>query len=132
EKAIERTNQQIALFCVTTGSLLLFMAFIIINYVRNNNRYRKALRVSKQEAEDLAATKQRFLANMSHEIRTPMNAIAGFTEQIAKGTLAKEQREQLTMVSKATEHLLYLIDEVLDFSKLQADKLKLEKIGFRP
>jgi len=132
EAAIHRTNQQIALFCFTTSVLLLFMTLIIVNYVRNNNRYRKALRNAKREAENLAAAKQSFLANMSHEIRTPMNAIAGFTEQLAAGPLTLEQKDQLSMVSKSTDHLLHLINEVLDFSKLQSDKLKLEKIGFRP
>ncbi len=129
---MKNTNQQIALFCIAITILLLFMSYIIIDYVRNNNRYRRALKKAKAEAEDHATTKENFLANMSHEIRTPMNAIAGFTEQIAEGPLNDEQREQLTMVRKSIEHLLYLINDVLDFTKLQAGKLNLEIIGFRP
>jgi signal transduction histidine kinase/DNA-binding response OmpR family regulator len=132
ELAIQRTNKQIAWFCAITGVLVLLMAFIIINYVRNNNRYRKALKHSKREAEELARSKQKFLANMSHEIRTPMNAIAGFSEQIGQGTLTDTQRSQLGMVQKSTDHLLYLINEVLDLSKLQANKINLEQIGFEP
>ena len=132
ELAMTHTNNQIAWFCFATGTLLLFMAALIINYVRNNNRYKIALRNSRREAEETAQAKQRFLANMSHEIRTPMNAIAGFTEQIAKGPLNADQRTQLGMVQKSAEHLLYIINEVLDFSKLQANKVKLETIGFRP
>lgn len=129
---IKNTNQQIALFCIAIAILLLIMSYIIIDYVRNNNRYRRALKKAKAEAEDHATTKENFLANMSHEIRTPMNAIAGFTEQIAEGPLNDEQREQLTMVRKSIEHLLYLINDVLDFTKLQAGKLNLEIIGFKP
>jgi signal transduction histidine kinase/DNA-binding response OmpR family regulator/CHASE3 domain sensor protein len=132
EIATQRTNNQIAWFCFATGTLLLFMAALIINYVRHNNRYKIALRNSRREAEGVARAKQQFLANMSHEIRTPMNAIAGFTEQIAKGPLTPEQRDQLNMVQKSTEHLLYIINEVLDFSKLTAKKLKLETIPFKP
>jgi signal transduction histidine kinase/CheY-like chemotaxis protein/CHASE3 domain sensor protein/HPt (histidine-containing phosphotransfer) domain-containing protein len=132
EIATQRTNNQIAWFCFATGTLLLFMAALIINYVRHNNRYKIALRNSRREAEGVARAKQQFLANMSHEIRTPMNAIAGFTEQIAKGPLTVEQRNQLNMVQKSTEHLLYIINEVLDFSKLTAKKLKLETIAFKP
>ncbi|MEO9534396.1 MAG: response regulator [Crocinitomicaceae bacterium] len=132
ELAIQKTNRQIAWFCVITGVLVVLMAFIIINYVRNNNKYRRALKVSKREAEELARTKQKFLANMSHEIRTPMNAIAGFSEQIGQGPLTETQRSQLGMVQKSTDHLLYLINEVLDLSKLQAQKIKLEQIGFEP
>lgn len=129
---MKNTNRQIALFCIAIAILLLFMSYIIIDYVRNNNRYRRALKKAKAEAEDHATTKENFLANMSHEIRTPMNAIAGFTEQIAEGPLNDEQREQLTMVRKSIEHLLYLINDVLDFTKLQAGKLNLEIIGFKP
>ncbi len=132
EKAMKETNTQIAIFCVLTALLLVIMAYIIINYVQNSARYRKILKQAKAKAEDLAVTKERFLANMSHEIRTPMNAIAGFTEQIDKGPLTSEQKEQLTMVRKSIDHLLYLINDVLDFTKLQSGKLKLEAIGFRP
>jgi signal transduction histidine kinase/CheY-like chemotaxis protein/HPt (histidine-containing phosphotransfer) domain-containing protein len=132
EKAMKETNTQIAIFCVLTALLLVIMAYIIINYVQNSARYRKILKRAKAKAEDLAVTKERFLANMSHEIRTPMNAIAGFTEQIDKGPLTSEQKEQLTMVRKSIDHLLYLINDVLDFTKLQSGKLKLESIGFRP
>lgn len=132
EIAMEKTNKQIAIFCLVVALLLLLVIYIIINYVRNNARYRKALKQAKAKAEDLAITKEKFLANMSHEIRTPMNAIAGFTEQIAKGPLTKEQDEQLMMVTKSVEHLLYLINDVLDFTKLQTGKLNLEVIGFKP
>ncbi len=132
ELAIHKTNKQIAWFCVITGVLVVLMAFVIINYVRNNNKYRKALKRSKNEAEELVRTKQKFLANMSHEIRTPMNAIAGFSEQIGQGPLTETQRSQLNMVQKSTDHLLHLINEVLDLSKLQANKIKLEQIGFKP
>ncbi|PHR49945.1 MAG: hypothetical protein COA32_02085 [Fluviicola sp.] len=132
EETMQKTNRQIAIFCVLTALLLTFMTYLIINYIRNNTRYRKALKRAKAKAEDLAETKERFLANMSHELRTPMNAIAGFTEQLSKSKLNTEQEEQLNMVRKSIDHLLYLINDVLDFTKLQAGKLKLEKIGFKP
>lgn len=132
EEAMQETNTQIAIFCVLTGLLLVIMAYIIINYVQNNARYRRILKRAKNKAEELARTKEKFLANMSHEIRTPMNAIAGFTEQIDKGPLTTEQKEQLSMVRKSIDHLLYLINDVLDFTKLQAGKVQLETVGFKP
>ena len=131
-ETIDRTKIQIAIFCVAIGLLLLFMAYIFLSYVRGSKRYRRATNKARSEAEDLAYTKERFLANMSHEMRTPMNAISGFTEQIAQGPLDSQQREQIQMVQKSAEHLLYLINEILDFSKLQADRLQLELIGFKP
>lgn len=132
ELDIKKTNELIAWFCTITGLLVLLMAIIIMKYVRNNNRYKKELSQSKKEAENLAKAKQQFLANMSHEIRTPMNAISGFSEQISQGPLTEMQSEQMQMVRKSTEHLLYLVNDILDLSKLQADKIVLEKMGFYP
>ncbi len=128
---MKSTNIQIATFCVIAGALILLMSFVIINYVRSNNKYRKALKVAKRKAEDFAYTKEKFIANMTHEIRTPMNTIAGFTEQLAQGPLTFNQNEQLEMVRKSVDHLLYVINDVLDYSKLQSGKLNLECVGFR-
>lgn len=130
EEQMISINRQIAIFCIAMCVMLLFMSYTIYNYVRKNKSYRKALRLAKIQAEDLAVTKERFLSNMSHEIRTPMNAIAGFTDQIAQGKLNESQREHVGMIQKSIEHLLYLINDVLDISKLDAGKLKLEKIAF--
>ncbi len=132
EKLAAETKFLIAAFCVSATILLLFAAIVIVNYVRNNNKYRQALRSAKQEAEDLAKAKERFLANMSHEIRTPMNAISGFTEQLLSSSLDRPQRENLDIIRKSVDYLLHIINDVLDYSKLQAGKLKLEMKGFRP
>lgn len=131
EKVVHSTNLQMALFFVAMGLLLFVMAFVILSYTRNNNRYRKALRTAKEEAEEMARSRERFLANMSHEIRTPMNAIAGFTEQLAASKLDSDQQEQLSMVRRSTDHLLHVINEILDLTKLQSGKLQLENVSFQ-
>lgn len=130
EVTVQSTNRQMAVFFVAMGILLLVMAFVILSYIQNNNRYRLALQKATQEAEEMARSRERFLANMSHEIRTPMNAIAGFTEQLASSKLDGTQKEQLSMVQRSTDHLLHVINEILDLSKLQSEKLQLEKEGF--
>lgn len=124
------TNRQIAVFVVFSGALLIFMAILIINYSRKNRKYQVALKNSQNEAENLARTRERFLANMSHEIRTPMNAISGFAEQLSNEILNETQRDYVNMIQKSSQHLTYLINDVLDFSKLQGGKMKLEKINF--
>jgi len=128
---VDRTNRQLAIFCVSICLLLLFMAYTIFNYVRNNNKYKRALKLARIEAERLVRTKERFVATVSHEIRTPMNLIAGFTEQISQEKLSKNQREQLKIVQKATDHLLNLVNDVLDLTKLDSRKMKLDRTGFR-
>lgn len=132
EKEIERTNSLVGRFFVLIGAMIFLMAFVIGRYIADNNKYRKQLKKSKEEAEELAQVKQRFLANMSHEMRTPMNAIIGFAEQLSKSDLNKHQKDQIEMVLKSSDHLLQIINEVLDLTKLQAGKTKLEPIPFVP
>ncbi len=87
-----------------------------------------------QIATDLAVTankaKSQFLANMSHEIRTPLNGMLGFIGLLQKSQLSDNQKEQLGIVSKSSQLLLCIINDVLEFSKIEAGKLTLEKNSF--
>lgn len=127
-----RTNRIIIGFCIAAGILLFLLGFGIFDYLRKNNRYQRALMNANQAANDLASTRQRFLANMSHELRTPLNAIAGFTEQVLNSPLPSQQKEQLQVVQQSSDHLLGILNSILDFSRLQSAKLKLEKTTFDP
>jgi CHASE3 domain sensor protein len=130
--AVKSTNRQIALFSVTIAILLILLIAIIIKYVRYNNRYRALLKDARLQSESLARAKAKFVATMSHEIRTPMNAVIGFTEQLSKSDLSEAQREQLNIVRKSSDHILSLINEVLDLSKLQQQKITLATQLFQP
>ncbi len=85
-------------------------------------------RVAAAEAANLA--KSRFLANMSHEIRTPMNAIIGLTYHLRRKITDPEQVDKLNTVATSAEHLLGVINDILDISKIEADKLVLEQTRF--
>jgi two-component system sensor histidine kinase/response regulator len=81
-------------------------------------------------AEAANEAKSVFLANMSHEIRTPMNAILGFAHLLRRSSLAREQVEWVDKLGTAAEHLLAIISDILDLSKIEAGKLVLERIDF--
>lgn len=117
-------------FMVMFGVLLIIVVFIVQRYTNKTHATQVALTQAKDAALKLSQTKEQFLANMSHEIRTPMNAIVGFTEQILQMDLQQQSREQLQIVKKSADHLLRLINDILDYSKLEAGKLTLESHPF--
>ena len=84
-------------------------------------------KVAKVLAEQTASAKALFLANMSHEIRTPMNAIRGFSELTLKTYLDAEQRRYIEKIQGASDQLLGIITDVLDFSEIEAGKLRLDR-----
>ncbi|MDB5236045.1 MAG: hypothetical protein JWR44_3038, partial [Hymenobacter sp.] len=92
----------------------------------------RALRHAKLAAESAVRARELFLANMSHEIRTPMNAILGMSQLLAKTTLAPDQDSYRQAITTSAEHLLVIINDILDLSKLEAGKMTLEQVGFAP
>ncbi|MFM6349373.1 MAG: histidine kinase dimerization/phospho-acceptor domain-containing protein, partial [Dolichospermum sp.] len=88
------------------------------------------LQEARNEAEIATKLKSSFLATMSHEIRTPMNAVLGMTSLLADTNLSTLQKDFVDTIRISGENLLTLINEILDFSKLEANEMELEAINF--
>jgi len=86
----------------------------------------------KEAALEANEAKSMFLANMSHEIRTPLNGIVGFTELLKDTGLQDEQKEFVDIIEKSSENLLEIINNILDLSKIESNKLEIEDIIFSP
>lgn len=101
------------------------LLLVIFNDINVNIRFKNQLLFAKQQAEFSAKTKEQFLANMSHEIRTPLNAILGFTEML-NSTKSQQQHEYIHSIQTASEHLLHIVNDILDVSKIEAGKIHLQ------
>ena len=93
--------------------------------IENRKRAEKALTSAREEAERANRAKSEFLSRMSHELRTPLNAILGFGQLLDMDDLEPAQRDGVAHILKAGRHLLDLVNEVLDISRIEADRLSL-------
>lgn len=93
---------------------------------RELKRANKELSLSKERAEAASKAKSLFLANMSHEIRTPMNAVIGFTDVLASSDLSEKQATYVESIQSGSRNLLSLINDILDISKIEAGKMKIQ------
>ncbi|RYE53588.1 MAG: hypothetical protein EOP48_14080, partial [Sphingobacteriales bacterium] len=130
---------------LTSGLIVIFIMGLLVTYFKRGYdiehheliKSKKALEDSqqhfinaRQEAEAATVAKSKFLANMSHEIRTPLNGIIGSTELLLQDDLTEPQKELIHTMQESSSLLLEIIHDILDISKIEADKLDLKICDF--
>ena len=98
--------------------------------LQRHDRLEQQLLLAKQAAESAVLAKGEFLATMSHEIRTPLNGIVPMLDLLSRAALPPDQRDMLNTASASSQQLLRIVDDILDYSKLEANRLELEITGF--
>ncbi|MGM0619990.1 MAG: ATP-binding protein [Bacteroidota bacterium] len=126
------TYKRLAAFSIAAVLLLLLVLFLLFNYLKKARTYERGLKKARQEAENLAQAKEKFAANVSHEMRTPVNAIYGLAEQLLKRKNNENLNKQISVLAQSAQHLNHIINDTLDFTKIQTNKLKLNSISFSP
>lgn len=124
-QSISRTNLLLLSFLLAAA----FFVYLIYIDVTRSNYYKAQLEQARDRAEELSKIKQRFLANMSHEIRTPLQSIIGFAEQLKQN--GHNQKEAAQAIHSSSEHLLHIVNEVLDYSRISSGNFTLEIEPFR-
>ncbi len=102
---------------------------IVVN-ITKRKEFEHEILTAKEVAENANIAKNNFLANMSHELRTPMNGVLGLTELLLFTTLTDQQREYIEAISHSGNALLKIMNDILDLSRIEANKLEIEQLDF--
>lgn len=108
--------------------IMAVLVYLILTDIAKSNAYRRELEVAKEEAEYHAAAKQRFLSNMSHEIRTPLQSIIGYADLMRHQE--RPLKKHIDAIFHSSEHLLHIVNEVLDYSRIISGKFIFEQRAF--
>lgn len=121
-----KTNRIIAFFCLFATLLMMLAVYVVVSYLIKNTAYKKELERARDETNQLAKAKESFLYNMSHELRTPMNSVVGFIDLLQNTKLNTEQKEQVSILKRSSGHLMQILNDILDVSKINAGKFSFE------
>jgi signal transduction histidine kinase/CheY-like chemotaxis protein len=133
---VRETVKKSAIVLLSLGGAAFFLTIIftwlIFRDISKASFYRTRLEEAKIYAEKLLKVKEDFLANMNHEIRTPLSAIVGISDKLKNGDIDSDNKYFIDALSSSSTHLLQVVNDILDLSKIEGGHLKLEKIPFYP
>ncbi|MCE4566122.1 response regulator [Maribellus sp. CM-23] len=125
-----QTYKRLTLFALTVLLLMFLTLVLFFRDLRKSRSYQKALQEAKNHAEQLARTKELFVATVSHEMRTPINAIYGLSEQLLLRKPDDKNRKDLEVIHKSTRHLIDLVNDTFDFTRIENQRIQLQPVDF--
>ncbi|MCG2429674.1 ATP-binding protein [Aequorivita xiaoshiensis] len=130
EASIKRTGDILKFAGLLGGIVVLLFSYFILSDFFKADRYKKNLEASKNYAETLLKSREQLISTVSHDLKTPLNTISGYSELIENSSLSEKQKFYLSQITSSSQFISQLVDDLLDFSKLEAGKLPLEKVAF--
>lgn len=130
KRAIDNTIQTIAWIGAITFCLLIIFGYIIIRDLTINQNYRNQLEVLNAEKEDLLRSKMMLLATVTHDIQTPLGSVIGFSDLLKNTQINTKQEQYLDNIKHSSNYILKLVNDLVDFSKLENDRINIEKVSF--
>lgn len=128
--AIEKTINTVAWAGAATLLLLIVFAWIILSDLTKSQNYRKQLELLNQENEELLRSKSMLMATVTHDLQTPLGSIIGFYELIKNSGINPKQQQYLKNIKESADYILRLVNDLLDFSKLENNRITIEKVSF--
>lgn len=132
EQDMERTTQVLLWLGVAGVFLLLTFGSIILKDLTKQQNYRDKLEALNRENNALLRSKTMLLATVTHDMQSPLGSILGFSDLLKKTPLNETQAQYVSNISHSSDYILNLVNDLVDFSKLENDKIKIEKVGFNP
>ncbi|MCO6147038.1 ATP-binding protein [Flavobacterium sp. NRK1] len=130
ELGIKKTMEKIAWIGAIALLILIIFAWIIIRDLTINQNYRKQLEALNLENEELLRTKSMLMATVTHDLQTPLGSIIGFQELLKDSGVTTKQKQYLNNINESASYILKLVNDLLDFSRLENNRISIEKTGF--
>ncbi|HEU4495936.1 MAG TPA: ATP-binding protein [Flavobacterium sp.] len=128
--SIDNTIKTIAWVGAITFCILIFFAYIIVRDLTISQDYRNQLESLNAEKEDLLRSKTMLLATVTHDIQTPLGSIIGFSDLLRNTAINLKQRQYLDNIKHSSNYILKLVNDLVDFSKLENGRIKIDKVSF--
>ncbi|MCC8186119.1 MAG: response regulator [Bacteroides sp.] len=116
------------------GAVILSLLFFTVIWkdITRSNRYRRELEVARRKAEELVEAREKLMLTITHDFKAPLSSVIGFTDLLSRLTVEERQRFYLESMKKSSQHLLKLVNDLLDFHRLDLNKAEVHRVSFNP